>query len=70
MCNLVQYFLNDITFNENNVVQHYFHKVEQLLNNILLKMKGIACLYIRPKMGKSHSKRHELVDCQLFTIAR
>jgi len=24
----------------------------------------------RPRMDKSHSKRHELVDCPLFTIAR
>ena len=24
----------------------------------------------RPRMGKPHSKRHELVDCPLFTIAR
>ena len=27
-------------------------------------------LQIRPKMEKSHSKRHEQVDCPLFTTAR
>jgi len=26
--------------------------------------------FIRPRMEKSHSERHELVDCPLFAIAR
>jgi len=41
------------------------------LNAIFMwKINTKTSLTLRPRMGKSHSKRHELVDCPLFTIAR
>ena len=30
----------------------------------------VVCFTHRPRMEKSHSKHHKLVDCPLFTIAR
>ena len=52
-------------------LQISFAKEPYKRDNILYTYRYHVIQYVyRPRMKKSHSKRHELVDCPLFTIAR
>ena len=51
---------------------HVFNKNKHVHNSEhtrAVTVCGVQIFYNRPRMGKSHSKRHELVDFPLFTIA-